>query len=104
MAKSKKTYEERIRALEKKEQESIEATKKLIAQRKELEKRKKAEESKKRTHRLCQIGGAVESVLGCPIEKEDLPKLIGFLKRQETNGKFFSKAMQKELVTDMEEV
>ena len=40
MAKSTKTYEERIRALEKKEQESIEATKKLIAQRKELEKRK----------------------------------------------------------------
>ena len=103
MAKSTKTYEERIRALEKKEQESIEATKKLIAQRKELEKRKKAEESKKRTHRLCQIGGAVESVLGCPIEEEDLPKLIGFLKRQETNGKFFSKAMQKELVTDMAE-
>lgn len=33
MAKSTKTYEERIRALEKKEQESIEATKKLIAQR-----------------------------------------------------------------------
>ena len=82
MAKSTKTYEERIRALEKKEQESIEATKKLIAQRKELEKRKKAEESKKRTHRLCQIGGAVESVLGCPIEEEDLPKLIGFLKRR----------------------
>ena len=95
MAKSTKTYEERILALEKKEQESIEATKKLIAQRKELEKRKKAEESKKRTHRLCQIGGAVESVLGCPIEEEDLPKLIGFLKRQESNGKFFSKAMQK---------
>ena len=90
--------------MEKKEQESIEATKKLIAQRKELEKRKKAEESKKRTHRLCQIGGAVESVLGCPIEEEDLPKLIGFLKRQETNGKFFSKAMQKEPLTDMEEV
>ena len=48
MAKSTKTYEERILALEKKEQESIEATKKLIAQRKELEKRKKAEESKKK--------------------------------------------------------
>ena len=104
MAKSTKTYEERIRALEKKEQESIEATKKLIAQRKELEKRKKAEESKKRTHRLCQIGGAVESVLGCPIEEEDFPKLIGFSKRQEANGKFFSKAMQKEPVSNMEEV
>ncbi|MBP0064166.1 relaxasome subunit MobC, partial [Anaerobutyricum hallii] len=47
MAKSTKTYEERRRALEKKEQESIEATKKLIGQRKELEKRMKAEESKK---------------------------------------------------------
>ncbi len=33
MAKSTKSYEERIRPLEKKEQESIEATKKLIAQR-----------------------------------------------------------------------
>ena len=98
MAKSTKTYEERIRALEKKEQESIEATKKLIAQRKELEKRKKAEESKKRTHRLCQIGGAVESVLGCPIEEEDLPKLIGFLKRQETNGKIFSKAIKYDYI------
>ncbi|MCQ5168024.1 relaxasome subunit MobC, partial [Roseburia hominis] len=39
MAKSTKTYEERIRSLEKKEHESIEATKKLISQRKELEKR-----------------------------------------------------------------
>ena len=28
----------------------------------------------------------------------------GFLKRQEANGKFFSKAMQKETNTDMEEV
>ena len=57
---------------------------------------------KKRTHRLCQIGGAVESVLGAPIEEEDIPKLIGFLKKQEANGKFFSKAMQKETNTDME--
>ena len=104
MAKSTKSYEERMLEMEKKEQESIEATKKLIAQRKELEKRKKAEESKKRTHRLCQVGGAVESVLGAPIEEEDIPKLIGFLKRQEANGKFFSKAMQKEVNTDMEEV
>ena len=46
----------------------------------------------------------VESVLGAPIEEEDIPKLIGFLKKQEANGKFFSKAMQKETNTDMEEV
>ena len=101
---STKSYEERLLQLEKREQESLEKAKQYAAQKRELEKRKKAEESKKRTHRLCQIGGAVESVLGCPIEEEDLPKLIGFLKRQETNGKFFSKAMQKEPLTDMEEV
>lgn len=27
--------------------------------------------------------------------KEDLPKLIAFLKRQEANGKYFSRAMGK---------
>ena len=81
-----------------------EKAKRYAAQKKELLKRKKAEESKKRTHRLCQVGGAVESVLGAPIEEEDIPKLIGFLKKQEANGKFFSKAMQKETHTDMEEV
>ena len=69
-----------------------------------LQKRQKAEESRKRTHRLCVIGGAVESVLGCPIEEEDIPKLIGFLKRQEANGRYFSKAMQKEQIPETEEV
>ncbi len=91
--------------MEKKEQESLEKAKRYAAQKKELLKRKKTkEETKKRTHRLCQVGGAVESVLGAPIEEEDIPKLIGFLKKQEANGKFFSKAMQKETHTDMEEV
>ena len=104
MARSTKSYEERLLQLEKREQESLEKAKQYAAQKRELEKRKKAEESKKRTHRLCQIGGAVESVLGCAIEEEDIPKLIGFLKRQEANGKFFSKAMQKEPVTDTVEV
>ena len=104
MAKSTKSYEERMLEMEKKEQESLEKAKRYAAQKKELLKRKKAEESKKRTHRLCQVGGAVESVLGAPIEEEDIPKLIGFLKKQEANGKFFSKAMQKETHTDMGEV
>ena len=104
MARSTKSYEERLLQLEKREQESLEKAKQYAAQKRELEKRKKAEESKKRTHRLCQIGGAVESVLGCAIEEEDIPKLVGFLKRQEANGKFFSKAMQKESVTNTEEV
>ena len=72
MAKSTKSYEERMLEMEKKEQESLEKAKRYAAQKKELLKRKKAEESKKRTHRLCQVGGAVESVLGSPIEEEDM--------------------------------
>ena len=104
MARSTKSYEERLLQLEKREQESLEKAKQYAVQKRELKKRQKDVETKKRTHRLCQIGGAVESVLGCPIEEEDLPKLIGFLKRQEANGKFFSKAMQKEPVTNTEEV
>ena len=71
MAKSTKSYEARMLEMEKKEQESLEKAKRYAAQKKELLKRKKAEESKKRTHRLCQVGGAVESVLGAPIEEED---------------------------------
>ena len=104
MARSTKSYEERMLQLEKKEQESLDKAKQYAAQKRELKKRQKDVETKKRTHRLCQIGGAVESVLGSAIEEEDIPKLIGFLKRQEANGKFFSKAMQKEPVANTEEV
>ena len=98
MARSTKTYEERIREMEEREQASIDKMKQYAARKKELIRRQKAEESRKRTHRLCLVGAAVESVLGRPIEEEDLPKLTAFLHRQEINGKFFSKAMQKELV------
>lgn len=103
MARSTRSYEERILALEKRERESIEAARKIAAQRRELEKRRKAEESRKRTHRLCQIGGAVESVLGCPVEEEHIPRLVAFLRKQEADGGYFSKAMGKATVTDTEE-
>lgn len=103
MSRSTKSYEERLLEMEKREQKSLEQAKRYAAQKKELQKRQKAEENKKRPHRLCVIGGAVESVLGCPIEEEDIPKLIGFLKRQEADGRYFSKAMQKEQIPKVEE-
>lgn len=88
MAETRPT-EERIAELDKKI-EQIKAQKKAILQR------EKQAERKARTKRLIEIGGAVESVLGQPIEKEDLPKLINFLKQQEERGHYFSKAMQTE--------
>ena len=42
-----------------------------INRAKKEKKRMKDVETKKRTHRLCQIGGAVESVLGSAIEEDD---------------------------------
>lgn len=68
-------------------------TKNLKEQIKELEKKQAEENRRKRNHRLIEVGAAVESVLGKPIEKDDIPKLIGFLNKQEQNGKYFSTAM-----------
>ena len=95
MSKSKRSYEERIEELRIKEQAALETAKKYEERKKQLERRKKDEEARARTHRLIEVGAAVESVLGCPVTKEDLPKLTAFLKRQEANGKYFSRAMGK---------
>lgn len=98
MAKQRKTLDERIQNCTTKEEEMLEKLKQYQAQRKQLEQRKKVEERKIRTHRLIQIGGAVESVLGRAVTEEDIPKLVAFLKKQEANGRYFSKAMQHSTV------
>ena len=98
MAKQRKTLDERIQNCTTKEEEMLEKLKQYQAQRKQLEQRKKEEERKIRTHRLIQIGGAVESVLGRAVTEEDIPKLVAFLKKQEANGRYFSKAMQHSTV------
>lgn len=101
MGKSTKTYEKRISEKDSKIERLMQELKQQEAQRKLLLKRQKEEERKIRTHRLIEIGAAVESVLGRCIELEEIPKLIAFLNKQEANGKFFSKAMQKGPDTDM---
>lgn len=95
MSSQKKSYEERMTELEKKEQDSLKKAKQYSAQKKALDRQLKEIERKKRTNRLCQVGGAVESVLGSAIETDEIPKLIEFLNKQEINGRFFSKAMGK---------
>ena len=95
MSRSKKSYEERMAELRAKEQSALENAKKYQERMKKLERQKKSEDARLRTHRLIEVGASVESVLGFPIEKDDLPKLISFLKKQEANGRYFSKAMGK---------
>ena len=67
---------------------------------KELKKRKTQEDRKKRTKRLIEIGGAVESVLKKSLGDEegivqdsDIQSVIDFLQGQEERGNYFSKAI-----------
>ena len=79
-----RSAEERIAELDKK-MEQIKAQKKAILQR------EKEIQRKARTKRLIEIGGAVESVLGHPIEKEDIPNLIAFWNSKKSEEITFQK-------------
>ena len=83
---SQRSFDERIQELQKRQEQ-------LKAQERDLMKRQSADERKKRTRRLIELGGIVESVLGRPTVDEDKVRFMNFLKRQETNGNFFTKAM-----------
>lgn len=84
-----KTIDERIAELEAKENRLKQQKKKLLAEQSKRERNA-------RTKRLVEIGATVESILGRPIEKEELPKLQRFLQQQEERGSYFSKAMNKD--------
>jgi len=92
---AKRSYEERIADLVEKEENALEKARYYKEQKRDLEKQKKEKDRKARDHRLIVIGGAVESVLGREIAEEEIPKLIGFLKREDKNGSYFLRAMRK---------
>ena len=93
MARTTKTYEERLMKIDQKEQEMSEKLRQYQAKKKQLEAAKKKDDERKRVHRLITIGAVVEKVLGRPIKNEELPKLESFLRKQERNGNYFSNAM-----------
>jgi len=88
---SQRSYDERINELLRKQEQ-------LKAQERDLRKRHSEEERKKRTRRLIELGGIVESVLGRPTTDQDKVRFMYFLKLQEKNGGFFSKAMNDERI------
>ncbi|SDW15429.1 Conjugal transfer protein TraD [Lachnospiraceae bacterium KHCPX20] len=83
-----RSYEERLSELQKKQEQ-------LKAQERALKKRQSEDERKRRTRRLIELGGIVESVLGRPTTDDDKLRLMNFLKKQERNGSFFTKAMNE---------
>ena len=82
----RRTYDERIEELVKRQEQ-------LKAQERQLKKQQSAEERKRRTKRLIEMGAIIESVLGRPTTDDDKDRLQAFLRKQEANGKFFTKAM-----------
>ena len=95
MPRSKKSIEERIDIKDDEIQKLLERASQLKAQKRQLEQRKKAEDHKARTHSLIVIGGVVSSVLNRDFVDGDDMRLMNFLKQQERNGNYFSKAMNK---------
>ena len=88
---AQRSYDERIEELRKRREQ-------LMARERDLTKRHNAEERKRRTRRLIEIGGITESVLGRPLTDQDKVRFMYFLKLQEKNGGFFSKAMNDERI------
>lgn len=72
-----------------------EQIKKWQAEERKYRQQLNAENRKKRNHILIQLGVQAESILGRTLETEDIGRLNSFLKMQERNGNYFSKAMNK---------
>ena len=96
---SKRSLEERIREKDERMQKALEKAKQYEAQKKQLEQRQKEADRKARAHRLIEIGATAESVLGREFVTGDIERFLNFLKTQERNGSFYSKAMQKPTVS-----
>ena len=76
----------RIEELQKRQAELHEIEKQLRA-------RKSIEDRKADAHRKIEVGATVESVLGRPIQHNELDKLFFYLRDQENRGQYFSRAM-----------
>ena len=83
---AQKSYDEKLVEIRRKKEQ-------LQARERDIMKRKSEEDRKKRTKRLIELGGIIEFVLGRATTDEDKIRLLNFLKKQETNGKFFTSAM-----------
>lgn len=100
MPRSKKSFDERIDAKDSEIKKYREKAEQLMAQKKQLEKQKKDADRKARTRRLIVIGATVEKVLGREFKDDDDIRLANFLRLQEHNGGYFTKAMEKEITVD----
>ena len=67
----------------------------MIAKKKRLEDKVRKKSRREDAHEKIVIGGVVRSVLGRDFEEGDDRRLLYFLKMQERNGHYFTKAMNR---------
>ena len=86
MSNGKRTIEEQIAELQRKQKE-------LKEQEKRLKAKKSKEERARRTKHFIEMGGTIYNILGREFVEGDIERLTAFLKGQDSRGGYFSKAM-----------
>ena len=84
-----KSYDERIEELNAKKEQKEKELAELKAKERKLLQEKKALERKARTKRLIETGAIIESVLGRPVEQEDIEpikQLIEYYRNKKQSG------------------
>ena len=84
-----KSYEERITELDAKREQKEKELAQLKAKQKKLQQQQKALERKARTKRLIETGALIESILGRPVEQEDIEpikQLIEYYRNKKQSG------------------
>ena len=84
-----KSYEERITELDAKREQKEKELAQLKAKQKKLQQQKNALDRKARTKRLIETGALVESILGRPVEPDDIEpikQLIEYYRNKMQSG------------------
>lgn len=101
-----KSYEERIAELDAKREQKEKELAQLKARQKKLQQQQKALERKARTKRLIETGALIESVLGGPVEQEDIEpikQLIEYYRNKKLSGQTIYVSQQSSLTTSSDQ-
>ena len=101
-----KSYEERIAELDAKREQKKKELAQLKAKQKKLQQQQKALERKARTKRLIETGALIESILGRPVENEDIEpikQLIEYYRNKKQSGQLIHTSKLQSTPTSSEQ-
>ena len=101
-----KSYEERIAELDAKREQKEKELAQLKAKQKKLQQQQKALERKARTKRLIETGALIESILGRPVEQDDIEpikQLIEYYRNKKQSGQLIHTSKLQSTPTSSEQ-